>query len=143
MCKYPPIHVPPWNPRPLFDRPYSLTDTIYDKVLTAWATLGHLRLDVERRRVSNQIDYYLVSISPSNTVTSMASTTIRRLGSLSRALPSQTAGFANSNKPLLFLAAGTANGRKVSVLLEELKAAYGLDYEYVYHAFRHSAPHDR
>lgn len=72
----------------------------------------------------------------------MASTTIRRLGSLSRALPSQTAAFANSNKPFLFLAAGTANGRKVSVLLEELKAAYGLDYECACNYFRDSAPHD-
>jgi glutathione S-transferase len=54
---------------------------------------------------------------------------LRRLASFSRALPTQSTGFATSTKPLLLYTAGTANGRKVSVLLEELKAAYGLDYE--------------
>ena len=34
-----------------------------------------------------------------------------------------------SRQPLLLYTAGTPNGRKVSVLLEELKALYGLEYE--------------
>ncbi|RDB17875.1 Disulfide-bond oxidoreductase YfcG [Hypsizygus marmoreus] len=34
-----------------------------------------------------------------------------------------------SENPLLLFTAGTPNGRKVSVLLEELKAAYGLGYD--------------
>ncbi|KAF8221041.1 glutathione S-transferase [Tricholoma matsutake] len=36
---------------------------------------------------------------------------------------------SSPNKPLLLYTAGTPNGRKVSVLLEELKAIYGLDYD--------------
>ena len=32
---------------------------------------------------------------------------------------------------ILFYTAPTPNGHKVSVFLEELKAAYGLQYEYV------------
>lgn len=39
---------------------------------------------------------------------------------------------SKTEKPFLFYTFGTPNGRKVSVLLEELKAAYGLDYEYDY-----------
>ncbi|KAF8208842.1 glutathione S-transferase [Mycena galopus ATCC 62051] len=35
-----------------------------------------------------------------------------------------------SSKPIMLYTAGTPNGRKVSVFLEELKAAYGLEYEY-------------
>jgi glutathione S-transferase len=34
-----------------------------------------------------------------------------------------------STKAFLFYTAPTPNGRKVSVLLEELRAAYGLEYE--------------
>lgn len=35
----------------------------------------------------------------------------------------------DGGKPFLFYTAGTPNGRKVAILLEELKAAYGLEYE--------------
>lgn len=34
-----------------------------------------------------------------------------------------------SKQPLLLYTWGTPNGKKVSILLEELKAMYGLDYE--------------
>jgi hypothetical protein len=34
-----------------------------------------------------------------------------------------------AEKPFLLHTAGTPNGRKVSVYLEELKAAYGVQYE--------------
>ena len=34
--------------------------------------------------------------------------------------------------PIKLYTAGTPNGHKVSVFLEELKAAYGLQYECVY-----------
>ena len=36
-----------------------------------------------------------------------------------------------SSKPLQLYTAGTPNGRKVSILLEELQEQYGLKYEYV------------
>ncbi|KAJ7784663.1 glutathione S-transferase [Mycena metata] len=35
-----------------------------------------------------------------------------------------------ASKPIMLYTAGTPNGRKVSILLEELKAAYGLEYDY-------------
>ena len=35
-----------------------------------------------------------------------------------------------SSKPLQVYTAGTPNGRKVHIFLEELKAHYGLSYEY-------------
>ncbi|KDQ14859.1 hypothetical protein BOTBODRAFT_32213 [Botryobasidium botryosum FD-172 SS1] len=35
-----------------------------------------------------------------------------------------------STKPLLLYTAGTPNGRKPSIFLEELKSAYGLEYDY-------------
>ncbi|EMD39651.1 hypothetical protein CERSUDRAFT_111958 [Gelatoporia subvermispora B] len=35
------------------------------------------------------------------------------------------------SKPLLLYTAGTPNGQKVSIFFEELKAAYGLEYDYV------------
>jgi Glutathione S-transferase, N-terminal domain len=35
-----------------------------------------------------------------------------------------------SQKPLLLYTARSPNGAKPSILLEELKAAYGLDYDY-------------
>ena len=34
-----------------------------------------------------------------------------------------------AKRPLLLYTAATPNGHKVSVLLEELKAAYGVEYE--------------
>ncbi|KAJ7366764.1 glutathione S-transferase [Mycena albidolilacea] len=37
---------------------------------------------------------------------------------------------AATTKPIMLYTAGTPNGRKVSVFLEELKAAYGLEYEF-------------
>ena len=36
---------------------------------------------------------------------------------------------SESTKPLLLYSFPTPNGRKVTIFLEELKAAYGLDYE--------------
>ncbi|KZT64956.1 glutathione S-transferase [Daedalea quercina L-15889] len=36
---------------------------------------------------------------------------------------------AQTSKPLLLYTAGTPNGRKVSILLEELKVQYGIDYD--------------
>jgi len=38
----------------------------------------------------------------------------------------------NVGRPFLLYTAGTPNGRKASVFLEELKAAYGVDYEWVF-----------
>jgi glutathione S-transferase len=50
--------------------------------------------------------------------------------SITRSLPSsQRLLTSNCQKPLLLYTAGTPNGRKVSVLLEELRGLYGLDYE--------------
>jgi len=53
----------------------------------------------------------------------MASTVFRRLSSLRFSLMSST-------KPLILYTAGTPNGHKPSIFLEELKAAYGLEYDY-------------
>jgi glutathione S-transferase len=41
------------------------------------------------------------------------------------------------SKPLLLYTAGTPNGRKVSVFLEELKAIYGSKVDYECVALRH------
>lgn len=38
---------------------------------------------------------------------------------------------SSGEAPLLLYTTGTPNGHKVSVFLEELKAAYGLQYECV------------
>ena len=38
---------------------------------------------------------------------------------------------SSGNAPLLLYTGATPNGFKVSTYLEELKAAYGLQYEYV------------
>ncbi|KIM43339.1 hypothetical protein M413DRAFT_444170 [Hebeloma cylindrosporum] len=45
-----------------------------------------------------------------------------------------TAGAASANvrRPFLLYTGGTPNGRKVSVYLEELRDAYGVDYEWVF-----------
>ena len=40
-----------------------------------------------------------------------------------------TTAMAKTRNPLLFYTAATPNGWKVSILLEELKAVYGIDYE--------------
>ena len=59
---------------------------------------------------------------------------LSRLSGISRSL-SQTARMfaaaaaAQTSKPFLLYTAGTPNGRKVSIFLEELKAVYGIDYE--------------
>ncbi|KAJ6557396.1 putative theta class glutathione s-transferase [Mycena vulgaris] len=56
----------------------------------------------------------------------------RRLGSLAYTFnPASRYRYTTmATKPIMLYTAGTPNGRKVSVFLEELKAAYGLDYEY-------------
>jgi len=55
-----------------------------------------------------------------------------RLAGITRSL-SHTARMstatAQTSKPFLLYTAGTPNGRKVSILLEELKAQYGIDYD--------------
>jgi len=58
----------------------------------------------------------------------------RRLAAITRSFsPSSTGVRYSSNvgstRPLLLYTAGTPNGRKVSVLLEELRLTYGLDYD--------------
>lgn len=61
-----------------------------------------------------------------------ATSMLPRLAGITRSL-SQTAmlstATAQTSKPLLLYTAGTPNGRKVSILLEELKVVYGIDYE--------------
>ena len=55
-----------------------------------------------------------------------------RLAGITRSLSQttiMTTAAAQTNKPFLLYTAGTPNGRKVSILLEELKAVYGIDYE--------------
>ena len=42
---------------------------------------------------------------------------------------SESMAASPSTRPLLLSTWGTPNGKKVSVMLEELKAAYGLEYE--------------
>jgi hypothetical protein len=64
-------------------------------------------------------------------------TALNRLSLVTRSLTTSR----NMSKPLLLYTAGTPNGRKVSVFLEELKAIYGskVDYECVapsYHTTR-------
>ncbi|KAJ6508908.1 putative theta class glutathione s-transferase [Mycena sanguinolenta] len=64
----------------------------------------------------------------------------RRLGSIAHSLnptsiQSQHSTFRHqyatmASKPIMLYTVGTPNGRKVSVFLEELKAAYGLEYEF-------------
>ena len=54
-----------------------------------------------------------------------------RLSALARAFPQRGMGSiatSPSAKPLQLYTAGTPNGRKVSIFLEELRATYGLDY---------------
>jgi len=56
--------------------------------------------------------------------------TFRRFISITRPFPLGRRHLSSvPNKPLILYTAGTPNGRKVSVFLEELKAAYGLDYD--------------
>ena len=50
-----------------------------------------------------------------------------RSGQLSR----YSTATSPASKPLQFYTAGTPNGRKVSILLEELQEQYGLKYELV------------
>ncbi|KAF9810541.1 hypothetical protein IEO21_06864 [Rhodonia placenta] len=54
-----------------------------------------------------------------------------RLGTLARSLSRRNMSLATApaSKPLLLYTAGTPNGHKVSILLEELKATYGVDYD--------------
>lgn len=51
----------------------------------------------------------------------------------SRRLLFQTTAGAGSDvrRPFLLYTGATPNGRKASVFLEELRAAYGVDYEWV------------
>ena len=53
-----------------------------------------------------------------------------------------TATSTSPKHPLLLYTAGTPNGHKASVFLEELKAVYGLEYECVALPIcTHSVPH--
>lgn len=54
-----------------------------------------------------------------------------RLGTLARSLSRRNMSLAPApaSKPFLLYTAATPNGHKVSILLEELKATYGVDYE--------------
>lgn len=45
---------------------------------------------------------------------------------------------AAAKQPLLLYTASTPNGHKASIFLEELKAIYGLDYEYASSLFTHT-----
>ncbi|KAJ7147516.1 glutathione S-transferase [Mycena crocata] len=51
----------------------------------------------------------------------------RRLGSIAHTFRYSS---TMASKPIMLYTVGTPNGRKVSVFLEELKAAYGLEYEF-------------
>ena len=59
--------------------------------------------------------------------------TLRHLSPLSRSGPYNLYSTATSpaSKPFQLYTAGTPNGRKVSILLEELRDQYGLKYQYV------------
>lgn len=61
----------------------------------------------------------------------MTSLALRRLQAVTRSVPFRSYATENNGKSLLLYTAGTPNGRKASILLEELKLAHGVDYEYV------------
>ncbi|KAJ7212203.1 glutathione S-transferase [Mycena pura] len=63
-------------------------------------------------------------------MTSTVSKAARRLRSISCTFNPSFRFSTMSTKPIMLYTAGTPNGRKVSILLEELKAAYGLEYEW-------------
>ncbi len=50
---------------------------------------------------------------------------------LTRLITTHTRTMSSGSAPLVLYTAATPNGHKVSILLEELKAAYGIQYEYV------------
>ncbi|KAK7048266.1 glutathione S-transferase C-terminal-like protein [Favolaschia claudopus] len=58
----------------------------------------------------------------------------RRFGAIPNSLQSSSSlrpRYATmASKPIILYAVGTPNGKKASIFLEELKAAYGLEYEY-------------
>ena len=57
---------------------------------------------------------------------------LSRLSGITRSLSQATmvtTAMAKTRNPLLLYTAATPNGWKVSILLEELKAVYGIDYE--------------
>ncbi|KAJ7175774.1 glutathione S-transferase C-terminal-like protein [Mycena filopes] len=54
----------------------------------------------------------------------------RRLGAVAQSFKGHRYNTTMASKPIMLYTAGTPNGRKVSIMLEELKAAYGLEYEY-------------
>ena len=69
---------------------------------------------------------------------SAGATLVRRVAAAARGTPSlanppRANGYSTatspSSKPLQLYTAGTPNGHKVSILLEELKAQYGITYE--------------